>query len=125
MNKISLSVAVLVSSLGLSGMALAGNETATPANGRPMVSPVANVQVQKSTPEVDKGTMVANAKSTVAQKATPEAGNSTAVVADAKSKSDQKAGQDAKQQKPEATAKVDTKSVTPAPVATQDGNTKK
>lgn len=127
MNKIAMRVAVLVASLGMSAAAFAGSETATTVNGRPMVAPVADAQVQKATPEAGKMEVVANAKSAVEQKATPEAGKATAaaVVADAKSTADQKSGQDAKQQKPEAAAKTDAKPVTPATVAVQENNTKK
>ncbi|MEO5351093.1 MAG: hypothetical protein H7836_15840 [Magnetococcus sp. YQC-3] len=104
MNKIAMRVAVLVTSLGLSGAAFAGSESATTANGRPMVAPVADSQAQKST---------------------PEAGKAKLTLADAKTTTEQKNRADAKQQKPEASAKNDAKSVTPAPVTAQENNGKK
>ncbi|MEO5350968.1 MAG: hypothetical protein H7836_15195 [Magnetococcus sp. YQC-3] len=125
MNKIAMRVAVLVASLGVSGAAFAGSEAATTVNGRPMVAPVADSQAQKANPEVGKRAVVADAKSSSEQKSTLEAGKGTAVVADAKSTTEQKAGHDAKQHKPEATTKSDAKAVTPAPVAVQDNNVKK
>ena len=127
MNKIAMRVAVLVASLGMSAAAFAASETATTVNGRPMVDPVADAQVQKATPEAGKMALMADAKSTVEQKATPGVGKATAaaVVADAKSTTEHKAGHDAKQQKPEAAAKTDVKPVTPATVAVQDNNAKK
>ncbi|MEO5350798.1 MAG: hypothetical protein H7836_14305 [Magnetococcus sp. YQC-3] len=125
MNKIAMRVAVLVASLGMSGAAMAGSETATTVNGRPLVAPVADSQAQKATPEVGKRAVVADAKSSVEQKNTLEAGKSSAVVADAKNQVEQKAGHDAKQQKPEVTTKSDTKAIAPAPVAVQDSNVKK
>ncbi|MBF0185399.1 MAG: hypothetical protein HQM06_13595 [Magnetococcales bacterium] len=122
MNKISMGVAVLVSSLALSGMALAGSETATTANGRPMVS-YATTDT-KATPATNKdasGRLMAAATDGKEQKAAPDA-----KATDAKSTTEQKAGHDTKQQKPEATtAKVDAKPATNAPVAAQDSNTKK
>ncbi|MBF0141693.1 MAG: hypothetical protein HQL74_15635 [Magnetococcales bacterium] len=123
MNKISMGVAVLVASLGMSGAAFAGSETATTVNGRPVVAPVADSQVQKATPEVGKKTVVADAKSTVGQKPTQEAGKGV-VVADTKS-TEHKAEHDANKQKPEAAAKVDAKTAAPAPAAVQDNNAKK
>lgn len=125
MNKSAMRVAVLVASLGMAGAAFAGSEAASTVNGRPVVAPVADAQVQKATPEVGKRAVVADAKSATEQKSTLEAGKGTAVVADAKSTTEQKAGQDTKQQKPEATTKSDAKAVTPAPVAVQDNAVKK
>jgi hypothetical protein len=90
-----------------------------------MVAPVADAQVQKATLEVGKRAVMADAKNSVEQKATPEVGKTKVTLADAKSTTEQKAGHDAKQQKPEATTKSDPKSVTPAPVAVQDNNIKK
>lgn len=101
MNKISMGVAMLAASLALSGAAFAGSETPTAGSA---VHPVAAVdsKVQKAVPEAGKGTVVADAKGT-----------------------EQKAGQDANKNKPEATAKGDAKTGTPAPVAVKDNNAKK
>jgi hypothetical protein len=121
MNKISLSVAVLVSSLGLSGMALAGNETATLANGRPMVSyATTDTKVTPATNKDASGRLVAAATDSKEQKTTTDAKGT-----DAKGTAEQKAGHDVKQQKPEATTKTDTKSATNAPVTVQNSSTKK
>lgn len=124
MNKIAMRVAVLVASLGISGAALAGSETAAPVNGRPMVSPVADAKVAPATGQEASSQLVVAAADNKEQKAIPEAGNATTAVANVKS-TEHKAGHDANKQKPEAAAKVDAKSSTPAPVAAQDNNTKK
>ncbi|WP_130472298.1 hypothetical protein [Candidatus Magnetaquicoccus inordinatus] len=116
MNKISMGVAVLVSSLALSGMALAGSETAATANGRPLVShATTDTKAAPATNKDASGRLMAAATDGKEQKAAPDAKTT-----------EQKAGHDAKQQKPEAaTAKVDAKPATNAPVAAQDSNTKK
>jgi hypothetical protein len=121
MNKISIGVAVLVSSLALSGMALAGSETAATANGRPMVS--YTTTDTKATPATNKdasGRLVAAATDGKEQKATTDAKGT-----DAKGTAEQKAGHDVKQQKPEAITKADAKPATNAPVTVQDSSTKK
>ncbi|MBF0186126.1 MAG: hypothetical protein HQM06_17290, partial [Magnetococcales bacterium] len=115
-------VAVLVSSLALSGMALAGNETAATANGRPLVShATTDTKAAPATNKDAAGRLMAAATDGKEQKAAPDA-----KTTDAKSTTEQKAGHDTKQQKPEAaTAKVDAKPATNAPVAVQDSNAKK
>ncbi|MBF0583911.1 MAG: hypothetical protein HQL80_06710 [Magnetococcales bacterium] len=120
MNKISMGVAVLAASLALSGAAFAGSETPATSNGRPMVAPVADAKVAPTANKDASGRLMAAATNSKEQKATQDAQS-----ADAKGATAQKSGHDAKQHKPETTAKSDAKAVTPAPVAAQEGNTKR
>ncbi|MEO5334666.1 MAG: hypothetical protein H7839_21835 [Magnetococcus sp. YQC-5] len=120
MNKIAMRVAVLAAYLAVSGAAFAGSETATTGSGRPMVAPVADAKVAPMTSKDASGRLMAAATDSKEQKATLDA-----KTTDAKSTTEQKAGHDAKQQKPEAAIKSDAKTGTPAPVAVQDNNAKK